>query len=304
MKKALSIFILSLNLVAFENIVFAKTLIDECQTFSESGDYKRAIEAGKLAVKKYPKDAEAYFCLGKAYYNVGELELAYKNLKKAEGLTNNKKGLMYIYNKIGQVLNNMDKLDDALLYYNRSLNLARELGDTYMQASVLNNIAYIFDLKGESNKAIGYYEESLSLTTNEKDKAPTYNNIALIYYTKGDFQKAAEYFQKAIEIGERYGKYRDVSIYKLNLGETYRKMGDYENAEKYLFEGLEGVKKVGDKYWEATGYVYLTWLSGDKGDIKRIKEYITRAYNLYKSIGAEESAQTLLNVMKELEKIR
>jgi tetratricopeptide (TPR) repeat protein len=60
-----------------------------------------------------------------------------------------------------------------------------------------------------------------------------------------------EYFKKAIEIGERYGDYHGVSHGKLNLGDTYRKMKDYEKAEKYILEGLEGVKKVGDKYWEA-----------------------------------------------------
>jgi hypothetical protein len=37
-------------------------------------------------------------------------------------------------------------------------------------------------------------------------------------------------------------------------------MKDYEKAEKYILEGLEGVKKVGDKYWEAMGYNYLGWL--------------------------------------------
>ena len=74
-------------------------------------------------------------------------------------------------------------------------------------------------------------------------------------------------------------------------------MKDYENAEKYLSEGLEGVKKVGDKYWEATGYEYLGRLYRDKGDKKTAKEYFTLAYNLYKSIGAEGDAQSVLNEM-------
>jgi Tfp pilus assembly protein PilF len=150
----------------------------------------------------------------------------------------------------------MGYLDDALLYYSRSLSLAKDLGNTDDQATLLNNIAGIYDKKGELDKALSYYEESLSLKT-EKEKAPIYNNIALIYIKKGDYQKAVEYFQKAIEICEKYGKYHEVSRGKLNLGDTYRKMKNYENAEKYLFEGLEGVKKVGDKSWEATCYVYL-----------------------------------------------
>jgi tetratricopeptide (TPR) repeat protein len=303
MRKALSIFFLLLSLLAFKNIAYAETPLDACLNFYKAGDYKRAIEAGKLAVKKYPKNPKAYFCLGGAYYKVGELKLAYENMKKAESLTNNKKDLMYIYNYTGLILYNMGYSDDALLYYSKSLNLAKDLGNTDdMQAAILNNIAGIYKDKGELDKALSYYDESLNLTTNEKDKTFIYNNIALIYGEKGDYQKAIEYLQKAIEIDEKYGDYHKASMHKLNLGAIYIKVKDYKNAEKYLFEGLEGVKKVGDKYGEATGYEYLGWLYRDKGDKKTAKEYYTRAYNLYKSIGAEGYAQSVLNDMKELDK--
>jgi len=302
MKKALSIFFLLLSLLVFKNVVYAQKEIGACWNFKDAGDYKRAIEAGKLAVKKYPKNLEAYLCLGDAYYSVGELKPAYDNIKKAERLTNKKEDLIYIYNIIGMILGGMGNLDDSFLYYNRSLSLAKDLGNTDMQSATLNNIALIYDKKGELDKALSYYEESLNLKTNEKDKAPNYNNIALIYDKKGDYQKAVEYLQKAIEIDEKYGDYHKSSIYKLNLGNTYRKMKDYENAEKYLSEGLEGVKKVGDKFWEATGYEFLGWLYRDKGDKKTAKEYFSRAYNLYKSIGAEGDAQSVLNEIKELDK--
>jgi len=91
---------------------------------------------------------------------------------------------------------------------------------------------------------------------------------------------------------------------KLNLGNTYRKMRDYEKAEKYLLEGLEGVKKVGDKYSEAAGYRFLGLLYIDKGDKKTAKDYLTRAYNLYKSIGAEGDAEKVLSAIRVLEKKR
>jgi tetratricopeptide (TPR) repeat protein len=81
-------------------------------------------------------------------------------------------------------------------------------------------------------------------------------------------------------------------------------MKDYENAEKYLSEGLEGVKKAGDKYWEATGYLYFGLLYRDKGDKKTAREYYTRAYNLYKSIGAEGDAQSVLANIQALERKR
>jgi tetratricopeptide (TPR) repeat protein len=110
-----------------------------------------------------------------------------------------------------------------------------------------------------------------------------------------------EYFQKAIEIDRGYGNYRGASIRKLNLWNTYREMKDYEKAEKYILEGLEGVKKVGDKYWEAYGYKYLGLLYTDKGDKKTARDYLTRAYNLYKFIGVEEDAEEVLSEIQKLE---
>jgi len=187
-----------------------------------------------------------------------------------------------------------------VLYYKRSLRLARNLGNTKEWAALLRNIARIYDDEGELDKALSYYEKSLNLTTNEKEKATTYNNIALLYGKKGKrgykdaYQKAVEYFHKAIEISERYGDYHDASISKLNLGKTYREMEDYENAEKYLSESIEGFKEVGDKYWEARGYEYLAWCYIFKGDKKTAKENFKRAYNLYESIGAEEDIRQVL----------
>jgi len=302
MKKALSIFFLLLSLLAFKNIAYAQPEVDACFNFNTAGDYKRAIEAGQLAIEKYPYNESAYYCLGHAYLNVGELKLAYENMKKAENLTNNIKELMYIYNQIGMILDGMGYSDDALLSYNRSLSLAMDLGDTHMQAVLLSNIGGIYNDKGELDKALSYAEKSLNLTTNEKRKASIYSNIAIIYDEQGSYQKAVEYFHKAIEIHERYGDYHDVSIDKLNLGEAYRRMKDYENAEKYLSEGLEGAKKIGDKYWEAVGYEYLAWLYKDKGDKKTAKENYKRAYNLFKSIKAEKDAQEVLKEMKKLDK--
>jgi tetratricopeptide (TPR) repeat protein len=238
MKKALSILFL-IGLLASGNIAYAQQEIDACKTFNKAKDYKRAIEAGELAVKKYPENLNVYLCLGETYYNVGELNLAYENAKKAESLTDNKEDLMYIYNLIGNILLRMGRLDDALLYSSKSLSLAKDLNNTDMQAIGLNIIANIY----EKRKALSYYEESLSLQVNEKVKAGIYNNIAIIYHYKGNYQNAIEYFQKAIEIDEKYGDYHGVSMHKLNLGFTFSKIKDYENAENIYLKVLKVLKK-------------------------------------------------------------
>jgi tetratricopeptide (TPR) repeat protein len=307
MKRAFSLFFIILNLLTFKNVAFAQSEVEWCYNkgsyvkwcfgYYNSRYYEIAIEYGKLAVKHYPNNPAAHYCLGLGYYAVGEFKLALKHVKRAESLTSNKKDLMYIYNQIGLIYDRMGYFDDALLYYSKSLSLVRNLRDIEMEAQVLINIAL------------------------------TYENKALLYKNKGELDKAVEYFQKAIEIGIMYGNYHLASKGALNLGDTYRRMKDYEKAEKYLLEGLEAVKKVRDKYWEATGYKYLGWLYRDKMDKKTAQnyfiryrdldwlyknkrgkntaeDYLIRAYILYKSIGKEKEAKEVLSDMRELKKER
>jgi len=326
MKKALSILAL-FCLLTSGSTAYAQQEIDACRISMDLYlDYKSAIAYGKLAVKKYPTNPEAYRCLGRAYSYLGGLiyfakffskdsekvrrlsndeiktsKLAIENFKKAASLTKDKKDLMEIYRDIGVNLVGIGSFDEGISYYNKSLNIAKDLGITEMQIKILNDIANAYYKKGELDKTIAYTEKTLSLQKDERDKANTYNSIAAKYIEKGDYQKAVEYLQKAIEIHEKYGENDGISSDKLNLGNTYRKMKNYEKAEKYLFEGLEGFKKEGYKEGEAYGYFYLGLLYKDKRDKKTAREYYTRAYNLFKSIGAERDAQDVLNEMKELD---
>ncbi|ODA44122.1 TPR repeat protein [Thermodesulfovibrio sp. N1] len=299
--KCLLLIILPVLFFILPSITNAQSEIDKCFNYLQAQDYARAIDSGKRAVQLYPKNNESYFCLGRAYTYVGEFKLALTNMKEAERLATNKNDLMYIYGWLGSIYKNMGDLDNALLYNNRSLNLSKELGNKIVEATMLNNIAEIFKKKGEPDKALSYYEESLKLKRDEKDKAATYNNIATIYSEKGDFKKAIDYFKKAVEIDERYGNYHGLAKILLNLGDTYRRAGDFYNAEIYLSDGLKKIKKLNDKYWEAYAYECLGWLYKDKKDKQTAKDYLTKAYNLYKSIGAESDATNALLSLMELE---
>ncbi len=107
-----------------------------------------------------------------------------------------------------------------------------------------------------------------------------------------------------IELVENYGDYHIASRWKLIFGDMYIRMKDYEKDEKYILEGLEGVKKVSDKYVTGQGYYYLGWLYKNNGDNETAKKYLIRAYNLYNSIGAEISARAVLSDIQNLEKKR
>jgi len=302
MKKIIWLIVIVL-ILSFAGISFARQEIDNCSNYLNAGDYKRAIEAGKRAVRLYPKDNDAHFCLGRAYFGVGELGYALKSMKEAERLTTNKTLLMYVYSWLGLIYYGKGDIDNALFYHSKSLILSRELGYKKEEATAIGNIAMIYNKKGDIDKALDYYEQSLKLTSDEKEKASIYNNIALIYGKKGNYQKAIEYLKKAIEIGERTGDYHGVAQRMLNIGEAYRRAKDFYNASKYLNEGLMRIQKIGDKYWEANAYTYLGWLYRDKDNLRLAADYFTKAVNLFNSIGAKGNAQDVLYVLNEVKAI-
>lgn len=288
------VFLLLIIIVLFISFIFRSSdtplEINRCFEYIDSEDYHKAIEVGQQAVSLYPKNSDAYFCLGRAYFELREFNKALTNMKEAERLTSEKEDLMHIYNMLGVIYNGIGDLDNALFYLNKSLALSKDLEDLELESLTLNNIAETYFKKGMLDKAFEYSKESLEILTNEKYKATIYNNIALIYGKKGDYSKAVEYLKKAIEIDERFGNYHGAAQRMLNLGATYIMMKDYNNATYYLKEGLTRIQKVGDKYWEAYAYGYLGWLYEDLGKIDLARDYFKKAYNLFSSIGAKADA--------------
>jgi tetratricopeptide (TPR) repeat protein len=251
--------------------------------------------------------------LAGVYRAMGKFDLAYETMKKAEKIARNKEYLTHVYIEIAGILRDMDKLDDALTYYNKTLNLARDLKDSFTQVFTLRNIADIYVRKGELDKALNYYNEALNLETFESGKADICNSIADVYDKKGDYQKSVEYRQKAIRyIQQDMGGGYDVFAL-IKIGNTYKRMRDYKNAEKYILEALEYAKKYEDEEGKADAYIALGDLYKDMGDKKRAKEYYQRAYKAFKSleesglgnnkrIQVSNEADEVLKKIKELDK--
>jgi len=282
----------------------------ECYCYIECYDhilihnYQQAIETGKQAINECLKDIYENLCLGEAHFKTGQSDLALEHFKKAEMNATNKKWLVAIYNLLGSAYHLKGDLENALLYFSKSLRFAEELGDKSSELAQLNNIALIFLKEGELDKALDYLDKSLELATNENDKASRYNNIGVIYSDKGEYVKAVDYFKKAIESYTQCDSYVGSAQAMLNLGNTYRKMKDFNNAYFYLQEGLKMVQKAEDKFWEAVGYGNLGWYFKDQGNKKLAKDYLSKAYEIFKSIGARAEARMVLIDLSEVEQLQ
>jgi len=165
MKKYFLALLLVLGLVSVVNA----NEIEKCINYFKSQNYQLALQAGQNAVKIYPRSADAHFCLGKTYTKLGDFNLSIKELKTAEKLTNSKDVLGAIYSFIGTDYEDIGDLNNALLYYDRSLEMARDLNNQEEESKSLNNIAEIYNRQRNYDKALEYYNCLLYTSPSPRD---------------------------------------------------------------------------------------------------------------------------------------
>ncbi len=292
-KLLLAVFVALILAVLILAVSSSNSDIKACFNQFKSGNYQMAIRYGKKAVKEYPNNPDSYFCLGKAYSKIGQIDKSIENLKMASEYTSNDRELMHIYSWLGNEY--IDKGDDsnALSYWSKSLKLAEKFGNFNLEERDLNNIAYILNDKGDYSKALEYYKTALKLENGTSQTGAIYNNIASIYFNMDNYKKAIEYYKKAINVAEEHGNYISSGAYMLNLGDTYLNIGDFKDAKFYLEKGLERVKEVGNKRWEGIGYTYLGLYHASTGNKLLAKEYLKKALNMFITIGDDEDASAV-----------
>lgn len=281
---------------------FAVTPIENCFNYQKAQDYQRAVQAGRAAVRLAPKSGDSYLCLGESYHQLGDLDLALKNLQQAERLYSRKSDLSIVYSQLGQIASLKGDLQQSLNYFSRSLGLDREIGDKSGESSGLSNIAGVFRDRGDLDKALDYYQQSLAIESVELKKATTYNNIALIYSDREDYVTAVEYLDKAISIDRRFGNYHGAAKQLLNKGAVQTDQRKFDDAETTLNEGLVAIRKVGDQYWESIALGYLGKLAEARGAIDVAKSKYQEALQLARTAGATSQAEFMARKIAMLQK--
>lgn len=272
--------------------------IEACFSNFKGQDYPKAIEFGKKAVKSSPKDNDGYFCLGISYCQIGEYKLSLDALKKAETLETSQSGIASIASWVGSIYYKTNNNDEAFRQFNRSLAIRRDLNDARGIAQELNNIANIYQNSGQRDKALEYYQESLSIDPDELGKATALSNIANIYLIDNNTVAAEEYFTKALKLAEKNGDYGSQATYTIRLGSTKFIQGDVVNAKVMMEKGLKMAREIKSPFDEALALDYLGRNYYKSGNIEAACDYMRQAISKYDQIGSKNNAKT---AQRELE---
>ncbi len=179
------------------------------------------------------------------------------------------KGLAKLYNTLGNCSSYGQSYQNALLYYQKSLKAAEDIGEKSQQAIALKNIGNIYSYKTKDfPKAIDYYLKCLALLKqigSEQELSEILSEIGTVYYLRADYSKAIDYFQQAMAKGELAGDKISVAENLSNISSVYQRQAKYPEALDYAEKAQKFLEAAGDK----KGVAAILWKQGNIYNIKR-----------------------------------
>jgi len=207
------------------------------------------------------------------------------------------------YNNLGAYYNQKGHIQNALIYFHKSLRLKEELKEDVAIAKTLNNIGYIYEITGELDNALSYYHKSLKIKVRMNDMqgiAKSLSNIGSIYDTKGDTTRAMINNKKSLLIFRKIESDKDIALVLNNIAFIYDKRKNYSQAEKYFLESLAFRESINDPQGIAESCVNLGALYFSTGKNSEASKFAEQAFKFSNQIGFPEYIRRSAQLLKDI----
>jgi tetratricopeptide (TPR) repeat protein len=145
-------------------------------------------------------------------------------------------GLAAALNNLGAINSRSGDYAEGLQASQRALAIFQRLGNQEAIGSVLNYIGVNYQNQGNYDKAIEYCLQGLEIRRKIQDHpgiAFSLINMGNMYLAADELKSALEYYQQSLAYSQEKGL-PSLDYALLRLGETYRRLGQYEKALLYL----------------------------------------------------------------------
>ena len=148
---------------------------------------------------------------------------------------------------------------DTLLQGAEALKLSRERGDVRLQAQALNALGGAYHYLGAYEEALERLAESLTLRESIGGTwlFHGYINVSSVYISLERFEAVFGYLGKALLEARKHENRRGEGICLVNLGDSYRSVGENERAVEHLRRGVEILEGAGQGAVATHGYILL-----------------------------------------------
>ncbi len=240
---------------------------------------------------------EIYYKIAQCLDGLGEFErskeIILRNLEKFE---ENSVLRMKFEILLSGILEKEHKFEEAFKFLERASNSE----DPDLRAYAIYKKAWVYFRMGETEKAMEFAFESMKTIEyfglSSRDALKTlgacFTLLGIINQSKGEekeLMEALEYYEKARILFEEIGEIISQAKILINMSQILLALQNYTEAESYLTDALEIVKKSGSRFLMAVvlnnlGRVYYN----SRKHIEKAKEYYYEAYNIFRSLNLRD----------------
>lgn len=236
----------------------AKATFIQFKLFKSRGKYEEALtEIRKM--KTYHRSQNDSISYANDLVNESSLHTALNDYKKGmecllEALsilhgTEKYNALALIYSNMGTISFNTGNLDEALQYYNKSLEVNLQINFEKGISVNYNNIGNVYRMQNKADEAIANYKKAIGIKEKIGDKSGLFictSNIGVILNEKDQPEQAIIFNRKALEMAIDLNSPKDISMSYINLGYTYLGKKVLDQAIEYARKGLQYAEKADD----------------------------------------------------------
>lgn len=188
--------------------------------------------------------------------------------------------------ELAWVLGGFSDYDHVIALSEEARKEFRDLRDRAGEYLALGNLSWVASQRGDFPSALYFESEALALAQGDRTKeASSYNNLACIYRLTGDFDKAAEATGKALALYRELENTHGLGIILNNLGYQAYLEGRYLEAESLYQEALAFRRLIGWQEGEATVLNNLALVAHRQGNLALAQERYESALKIYQRVG-------------------
>ncbi|GAA0212312.1 hypothetical protein GCM10009123_19470 [Kangiella japonica] len=190
--------------------------------------------------------------LAAVYAVKGEYELAEESLLKAlevNKIRNDAVKQADLYNELGIIAEEQGDYKKALDHFRASLSIRMKLEDDWLKAESLNNVAYIFFLLSDEEKATIYWEQAKAYYEKVDDPVGIVRvneNMAQLELQKGNWQKAYQMYKSALDKANELNLLEEAIVSKAYLAKIAFLQSNFEQPLQELLQIKEELKERQD----------------------------------------------------------
>jgi len=203
--------------------------------------------------------------------------------------------VIILNNLTGSVIN--QDPDQALIYSEKAIKLALEIGFDRELTSAYNNNGIAHYYKGNLDKASRRFQQKLALSKKINDKAgvaSALNFLGILATVHGKFDEGLKYHSKSLKIRQESGDVEGIASSYNNIASIYARKGDYDKGIEYNIRALELFEKHDLKEGVASSYGALVTLYIYIEDFIKAKEIAVKALELFEALNMKNQQGSLL----------